>query len=184
MSRVGRQPIKIPEKVKVILGEGILRVEGPQGKLEIPLNPLVEISISDGTILVRSKGEGREARTHHGLCRNLIWNMVEGVSQGFQKVLEISGVGYRAEVKGSQLNLSLGFSHPVDFEIPKGVQVQVEKQVRLVVSGPSKQLVGETAARIRRLKPPEPYKAKGIRYSDEIVRRKVGKAAVVSGGKQ
>ena len=182
MSRIGKQPIQVPEKVKVSVQEGRVHVEGPGGKLELLLDPLVTVAIENGIIRVAPREPSVEASCRQGTMRSIIRNMVEGVSQGFKKDLEINGVGYRAEVKGDRLNLAVGFSHPVEFPIPAGIKIQVEKQVKLQVSGSSRQLVGETAARIRKIRPPEPYKGKGIKYADEVIRRKVGKAAVASGG--
>lgn len=182
MSRVGKLPVKIPEKVKTNPQGGRLSVEGPLGKLEVPLDPLLEVAVKDGSVIVTRKEESAAARARQGLIRNLIRNAVEGVSQGYKKELDITGVGFRAEVKGSLLNMTLGFSHPIEFPIPPGIKIAVEKQTHLAVTGPSKQLVGEVAAQIRKLREPEPYKGKGIRYSDEVIRRKVGKAAVGAGG--
>ncbi len=182
MSRVGKQPIKIPEKVKVALAEGSVRVEGPLGKLERIVDPCLTVEVKEGQIFIKRREETGLVRCRQGLYRNLIRNMVDGVSAGFKKELEINGVGYRAEVKGETLNLTLGFSHLIEFPIPPGIKIQVDKQVRLVLSGFSKELVGETAAKIRKLRPPEPYKGKGIKYASEVIRRKVGKAAVASGG--
>ncbi|MBI2083841.1 MAG: 50S ribosomal protein L6 [Deltaproteobacteria bacterium] len=182
MSRIGKQPIKIPEKVKVAVQGDRVLVEGPLGKLQQELDSMTTIALKEGVLTVSPKEELREARMRQGLMRNLIRNMVDGVTQGFKKELEINGVGYRAEVKGDTLNLTLGFSHPVIFPIPQGIKIQVEKQVKLQVSGVSKALVGETSARIRKLRPPEPYKGKGIKYVSEIIRRKVGKAVVGAGG--
>lgn len=182
MSRIGKQAIRIPEKVKVSVTEDRIHVEGPLGKLERTLDPLVTVRQEENLLKVSAKEATRVGSCRQGMMRNLIRNMVEGVSQGFRKELEISGVGYRAEVKGDRVNLAVGFSHPVEFSIPSGIKVLVEKQVKLQVTGVSKELVGEVAARIRRIRPPEPYKGKGIRYIDEVIQRKVGKAAVASGG--
>ena len=185
MSRIGKIPVKIPEKVKVSLTkeDSLFLAEGPLGKMQVVLDPLLEITVVEGQILVKRREETREGRCRQGLIRNLIRNAVEGVSQGYKKELDINGVGFRAEVKGVNLMLTLGFSHSIEFPIPQGIKIAVEKQTHLTVSGISKHLVGETSAMIRKLRPPEPYKAKGIKYSDEIIRRKVGKAAVASGGK-
>lgn len=183
MSRVGNAPVKVPEKVKVNLAGQQLRLEGPMGKLEISLDPAVELVVEGGVIRVKRKDEAPQTRARHGLMQRLVANGVTGVATGFQKVLEINGVGYRADVKGNLLNLTLGFSHPVEFPIPAGIKIAVDKQTRVVVSGASRALVGETAARIRKLRPPEPYKGKGIKYSDEVIVRKVGKAAATGGGK-
>lgn len=175
-------PIKVPEKVKVAISGDLLTAEGPLGKVQVRLDPLIVISMADGVIRLTRKDEGIPARSRHGLIRNLVRNAVEGVSQGYKKELDITGVGYRAEVKGSHLNLALGYSHPIEFPIPTGIKVAVEKQTHVVISGAQKDLVGETAAMIRSLRGPEPYKGKGVRYSNEVIRRKVGKAAVASGG--
>ncbi len=182
MSRIGKIPIKVPEKVKVNLNKDSLHAEGPLGKMDVSLDPLLEVAVADGTITVKRREDNAQSRSRQGLIRNLIRNAVDGVSQGFKRELDITGVGFRAEVKGSSLNMTLGYSHPVEFPIPTGIKIAVDKQTHLVVSGFSKQLVGETAARIRKLREPEPYKGKGIRYSDEVIRRKVGKSAVASGG--
>lgn len=175
-------PVKVSEKVKVRTDGGVFFAEGPLGKLQVNLDPLLEIVIIDSQIIVKRREETRQARCRQGLIRNLIRNAVDGVSLGYKKDLDITGVGYRAEVKGSNLVMTLGFSHAVEFPIPPGIKIAVEKQTHLTVSGASKHLVGETSAQIRKLKEPEPYKGKGIRYSNEVIRRKVGKAAVGSGG--
>lgn len=182
MSRVGKMPIKIPDKVKVILEEKRVRAEGPLGKMEVALDPLLDVKITDGTLVVSRKDESIGARCRHGLIRNLIRNAVEGVSQGYKRELDITGVGFRAEVKGANLVMTLGYSHSVEFPIPQGIKIAVEKLTHLTISGFAKDVVGETAACIRKLRLPEPYKGKGIRYSDEVIRRKVGKSAVASGG--
>jgi len=182
MSRVGKLPVNIPEKVKTNLQGNMFFAEGPLGKLQVAVDPLLEVVAQEGRIIVKRREESQQARCRQGLIRNLIRNAVEGVSQGYKRELDITGVGFRAEVKGTHLNMTLGFSHPIEFPIPTGIKIAVEKQTHLTVSGPSKELVGETAARIRKLREPEPYKGKGIRYSDEVIRRKVGKSAVASGG--
>lgn len=182
MSRIGKMPVKVPEKVKVSVKEGALLAEGALGKMEVALDPLLEVTVANGQILIKRREETSLGRCRQGLIRNLIRNAVEGVHQGYKKELDIIGVGFRAEVKGSSLILTLGFSHPVDFPIPQGIKVLVEKQTHLTISGPSRELVGETAAKIRKLREPEPYKGKGIRYSNEVIRKKVGKSAVASGG--
>lgn len=182
MSRVGKMPIKIPDKVKVLHDGAYVRAEGPLGKVAVNLDPILDVKIEEGKIIVLRKEETISARCRHGLVRNLIRNAVEGVSVGYKKDLDITGVGFRAEVKGSQLMLTLGYSHPVEFPIPAGIKIAVEKQTHLTVSGFAKDLVGETAARIRKLRLPEPYKGKGIKYTEEVIRRKVGKSAVASGG--
>lgn len=182
MSRVGKMPIPVPEKVKIDLKGKVCTVVGPLGTLTLSLDPLVEVTVADGKIVVKEKEHSATADARHGLMRNLVRNMVEGVTKGFKKELEINGVGYKAEVKGSILQLNLGFSHPIAFPIPQGIKIGVEKQVRLAISGASKELVGEVASQIRKLKPPEPYKGKGVKYIDEAITRKVGKSAVASGG--
>lgn len=182
MSRVGKMPIPVPEKVKVDIKGGSCTVTGPLGTLALSIDPIVEIVIADGKILVKEKESSAMADSRHGLMRNLIRNMVEGVTKGFKRELEINGVGYKAEVKGSILQLNLGFSHVIEFPIPPGIKIGVDKQVRLNITGASKELVGEVAAKIRKLKLPEPYKGKGIKYAEEIIIRKVGKSAVASGG--
>ncbi len=182
MSRIGKIPVKVPEKVKAAVSGTTLQAEGPLGKMQVPLDPIVEVKISDGAVVVTRREETAEARCRQGLIRNLIRNAVEGVSQGFKRELDINGVGFRAEVKGSSLMLALGYSHPVEFPIPQGIKIAVDKLTHLTVSGVSKQLVGETAALIRKLREPEPYKGKGVKYTAEVIRRKVGKAAVAAGG--
>ena len=186
MSRIGKRPVVIVKGVTVSTDAGILKVKGPKGELELDVSPQryqgINVETKDGEILVTRREETRRGRTEQGLVRALIQNMVTGVSEGYTRTLEILGVGYRAEAKGKILNLNLGFSHPVDFALPDGIVATVDKQNRVTLSGFDKQLVGEIAARIRRLRPPEPYKGKGIRYEGEEVRRKVGKAAGSAGG--
>ncbi len=183
MSRVGKMPIKVPEKVKVAISADVLKVEGPLGKLEVALDPLISVKNENGVLIVSRKDESIAARSRHGLMRNLIRNAVDGVNQGYKKDLDINGVGFRAEVKGPLLVLTLGYSHPVEFPIPAGIKVAVEKQTHLTITGFAKALVGETAAKIRKLRLPEPYKGKGIKYTEEFIKKKVGKSAVASGGK-
>lgn len=176
MSRIGKRPIDIPGKVTVAIDGQSVTVKGPKGELSRVLPGEVAIAQEGETILVTRQDESRSARQRHGLCRTLVANMVEGVSQGFQRRLEIQGVGYRAQVQGRNLVLNVGYSKPVELEPPAGVQVAVENNTNVVVSGIDKEIVGNTAARIRAVRPPEPYKGKGIRYAGEAVRRKVGKA--------
>jgi large subunit ribosomal protein L6 len=175
MSRIGKLPIKIPEKVKVAIAGERVMVEGPKGKMQLSFNRRVEVVVKDGQVVVTRPDEERLSKSLHGTTRTIINNAIRGVTQGFEEILEISGVGFRAEIKGKHLNLSLGFSHPVDFEIPEGVTCEVEKQTRVVLKGVDKQLVGSTAAKIRSIRKTEPYKGKGIKYATEKVRRKVGK---------
>ena len=176
MSRIGKRPIDIPGKVTIAIDGQSVTVKGPKGELSRVLPGEVAIAQEGETLLVTRQDESRAARQRHGLCRTLVANMVEGVSQGFQRRLEIQGVGYRAQVQGRNLILNVGYSKPVELEPPAGIQVAVENNTNVVVSGIDKEIVGNTAARIRAVRPPEPYKGKGIRYAGEAVRRKVGKA--------
>ncbi|MBF0492014.1 MAG: 50S ribosomal protein L6 [Deltaproteobacteria bacterium] len=177
MSRIGKQPIVLPAKVKVQVNQGDVWVEGPLGKLSLHLPTEVQLDISEKEILVKRANDGRVARANHGLTRAIIQGLVKGVSEGFKKELDISGVGYRAEIKGSDLSLTLGFSHIVNYPIPQGIKIIVEKQTHITITGADKRLVGQVASEVRGVKPPEPYKGKGVRYSDETVRRKAGKSA-------
>lgn len=172
----------IPEKVKVSLKEGHVLVEGPLGKLSRIFSPETKVEVKDKEVLVTRQDDEPKSRALHGLTRALIQNMVTGVSVGFTKELDIQGVGYRAEVKGSHLNLSLGFSHPMEFPIPEGIKIRVDKLTHVVITGYDKIQVGQIAADIRKIRPPEPYKGKGVRYSNEVVKRKAGKAAAGSAG--
>ncbi|MBW4692896.1 MAG: 50S ribosomal protein L6 [Lyngbya sp. HA4199-MV5] len=176
MSRIGKRPIDIPGKVTIAIDGQSVTVKGPKGELSRVLPGEVAIAQEGETLVVTRQDESRAARQRHGLCRTLVANMVEGVSQGFQRRLEIQGVGYRAQVQGRNLVLNVGYSKPVELEPPTGIQVAVENNTNVVVSGIDKEIVGNTAARIRAVRPPEPYKGKGIRYAGEAVRRKVGKA--------
>lgn len=176
MSRIGKRPIPIPDKVTVTIDGQHVAVKGPKGELARTLPAEVEVSQENGTIFVKRRDESRVARQRHGLCRTLVANMVEGVSAGFQKRLEIQGVGYRAQVQGRNLMLNIGYSHPVQIDPPEGVQLAVENNTNVIVTGINKEIVGNIAARIRSVRPPEPYKGKGIRYAGEVVRRKAGKA--------
>ena len=176
MSRIGKRPIPIPAKVSVSIAGQAVTVKGPKGELSRTLPSGVTVAQEGDTVVVTRENESRLARSRHGLCRTLVANMVEGVSQGFQKRLEIQGVGYRAQVQGSNLNLSLGYSHPVVFNPPEGIQFAVESNTNVVISGIDKEVVGNVAASIRAARPPEPYKGKGVRYAGEQVRRKAGKA--------
>ncbi|MDG2050124.1 MAG: 50S ribosomal protein L6 [Myxococcota bacterium] len=175
MSRVGRMSISIPDGVQVSLGEGEIGVKGPKGELTGPLPNGIKGSIEDGVLAFSREADSKELRSLHGLTRALANNMVLGVTEGFRKGLEIEGVGYRAEVKGKNLVLTLGFSHLVEMPIPEGLSVKVENTTSVKVEGMNKEAVGQYAADIRRLRPPEPYKGKGIRYTGEHIRRKVGK---------
>ena len=176
MSRVGKLPVKIPEKVKVSVTDHVVKVEGPKGKMSFPFNPRVAVAVDKGEVKVTRPDETRESKGLHGLTRTLVKNAVEGVVKGYDRTLEISGVGFKAEVKGKDIHFTLGFSHPVVFKLPEGVTAEVDaKQTKLTVRGVDKHLLGLTAAKIRALRPPEPYKGKGIKYATEHIRRKEGK---------
>lgn len=177
MSRVGKKPILMGEKAKIQKNDGVLSIKGPLGEIKVDHNPLVEVEINGNEVEVKRNDDTKPARQAHGLIRSLIQNAVTGVTEGFTKVLQIEGVGYRAEAKGQTLNLVLGFSHPVNFDVPKDVKVSVEKQTKVTLTSHDKVLVGQVAADIRAYRPPEPYKGKGIRYEGEVIIRKVGKAA-------
>ncbi len=176
MSRVGKNPVPVPKGVDVKLDGSTLTVKGPKGTLTRTLPEQISVAVEGDQIVVRRKDDTRQSRSLHGLVRALINNMVVGVSQGFTKVLEIHGVGYRADVNKNVLSLTLGYSHPVDFQLPEGIQASVERQTVIKLEGIDRELLGQTAADIRALRPVEPYKGKGIRYADEYVRRKAGKA--------
>ncbi len=175
MSRVGKKPISIPKGVKVEQAGGIITVRGPKGSLSKRMSPAIDIIIEDGRLLVNKREDSSEANALHGLTRALVANMITGVSAGFSKVMELVGVGYRVESQGNQLVFNLGYSHPVNFTLPDGISAKVEKQTKLSLEGIDKEVLGLTSDRIRRLRPPEPYKGKGIRYVDEVIRRKAGK---------
>jgi large subunit ribosomal protein L6 len=177
MSRIGRKPIAVPEAVTVELAPGQVAVKGPKGELSQSLSIDMKVEQSDGVLTVDRPTDRGEHRALHGLTRSLIANMVEGVTDGFEKRLEIQGVGYRAQLKGKNLELALGYSHPVSIEAPEGIEFEVPQPTEIVVRGIDKQLVGQVAADIRKRRPPEPYKGKGIRYRGEQVARKVGKRA-------
>jgi len=175
MSRIGKLPIEIPKGVKINFVDSVLSVQGPNGKLSRVIMPCITLNIGETTLEVSRNDETTSSRAAHGLSRTLINNMVIGVTKGFQTDLEINGVGYRAEVKGKELVLSLGYSHPVNFPIPEGIAIEVEKMTKLSVKGYDKEMVGQTAAKIRSFRGPEPYKGKGIKYADETILRKAGK---------
>lgn len=175
MSRIGKLPVEIPEKVDVKVDENLVVVKGPRGELSQEFNPNISISIEDGQVIVKRSSDSREDRSLHGLTRSLINNMVEGVSKGFEKKLEMVGVGYTAKVNGKELELSIGYSHPVIIEAEENIEFEVEKNTQITVKGIDKQQVGQVAAMIRAVREPEPYKGKGIKYIDEHIRRKVGK---------
>jgi large subunit ribosomal protein L6 len=177
MSRIGKLPVNVPSGVDIALGDGEVVVKGPKGELrQHILAQIVDVKVQDGKVIVERKGDAKPHRSAHGLTRTLISNMVEGVSKGFRKSLEIQGVGYRAAKAGEKLNLSLGYSHPVVFDPPAGITLSVEGTSKIHVDGIDKQQVGQVAAKIRSLRAPEPYKGKGIRYEGEVIRKKLGKA--------
>ena len=179
MSRVGKQPIKIPQDVEVKIEGQRVTVKGPKGELFREVRPEVKVELKEGELLVSPQKETKETRAFWGLSRALLANLVQGVTEGFEKKLEIRGVGYRASLEGEDLNLKVGFSHPVKIKKPEGIIFSVDKEV-ITVSGIDKELVGEMAAKIRKIRPPDPYKGKGIRYLGEVVRKKEGKKAVAT----
>jgi len=176
MSRLGKIALPLPQGVKIKVDGDAINVEGPKGKLAASLMSGITLDTGERGVTVNRSGDTRDQRAAQGLIRSLVSNMLVGVSDGFSKTLEISGVGYRADAKGSEVHLSLGFSHPIVYQLPEGVKAAIDKQTSITVSGIDRQLVGEVAAGIRKLRPPEPYKGKGIRYSDEQIKRKAGKA--------
>lgn len=176
MSRIGKQPIEIPSAAKVQVQDGVLTAQGPKGKVSQKLFDGFEVEIDGNVMTVHRPSDSGPDRSLHGLLRSLVSNAVEGVANGFSKQLEIVGVGYRAEVQGRTVNFALGYSHPVVFPIPDGIDIEVDKAGKVTVTGADRQKVGQVAAEIRGLRRPDPYKAKGIKYVDEIIRRKVGKA--------
>ncbi len=177
MSRIGKLPIPLEKGVKAQLAGDLLKVEGPKGKLEMKLPAGFAVEMKDSRIEVKRPGDSQRERALHGLVRKLIANMAEGVGKGFTRVLEINGVGYRAEVRGSNIHLSLGYSHPIVYQLPPGVTAKVDRQVTITLESADRQLIGSVAAQVRELRPPEPYKGKGIKYATEKIRRKAGKAA-------
>lgn len=181
MSRIGRLIITVPKGVTVKQDGSSVSVEGPKGKQQHALPPRIGLTIADGTVTVTREGDDRKTRALHGLTRKLIANSVTGLSTGFTKTLEIVGVGYRAEVKGKAVQFSLGYSHPIVYQLPPGIEAKVDRQVVVTLEGNDKQLLGEVSAQIRALRPPEPYKGKGVKYADERIRRKAGKAAGAGG---
>jgi large subunit ribosomal protein L6 len=177
MSRIGRKPIEVPDGVDVQVSPGRVSVKGPKGELAQDLSTEMKIELAEGTLTVDRPTDRGEHRALHGLTRSLIANMVEGVTEGYEKRLEIQGVGYRAQLRGKALELSLGFSHPVSIEAPEGIEFEVPQPTEIIIRGIDKQQVGQVAADIRKRRPPEPYKGKGVRYAGEQVTRKVGKRA-------
>jgi large subunit ribosomal protein L6 len=180
MSRIGRKPVAIPSGVSVEQVEGELRVKGPKGALHAPVPPSVTVSVDGGVARFARVDDRKPSRSFHGLARATLANMVRGVTEGFTRELQIEGVGFRAEASGKKLTLSLGFSHPVVMEVPEGLAVAVEGQNKIRISGIDREKVGQFASEIRGLRPPEPYKGKGVRYADERIRRKVGKAGATA----
>lgn len=180
MSRIGKNEIKLPAGVKAQFKDGVVHVQGPLGQLEKKLHESMSLTIEPGALRVIPKAAGTEDSKYWGLTRTLVSNMVQGVSTGFTKSLTLVGVGYRAAVAGSKLTLSIGYSHPIDFDAPKGIKIAVDKTTTVIISGADKEVVGQTAATIRGFRAPEPYHGKGVRYSDEVIAIKVGKA----GGKK
>jgi len=177
MSRIGKQPIAVPSGVELAIESGLVRVKGPKGQLEERISRDLTVKQEDDQIVITRPSDRRDHRALHGLTRSLVANMVQGVTDGFEKRLQIQGVGYRAALRGKAIELSVGYSHPVTIEAPDGIEFEVPQPTQIIVRGPSKQAVGEVAARIRKVRPPEPYKGKGIRYEGEYVQRKVGKRA-------
>jgi large subunit ribosomal protein L6 len=181
MSRLGKVPVDIPAGVKLVMDQGALKVEGPKGKLSMVLPDGIEVSVEKDRMVAKRLSDASAHKANHGMFRTMVANMVKGVAQGYERRLEIVGVGFRAAVKGKILNLTVGYSHQVDFPIPEGVSVKVDNNTMVTLQSADKQLVGETAAKIRAVRPPEPYQGKGIKYVEEKIRRKAGKAA--AGGK-
>ena len=182
MSRLGKSPIPLPDKVEVKIADGMVQAKGPKGSLSMPAQKGISVTVEDGRLIVVKDDKVEMPKTTHGLYRALINNMIIGVTKGFEIKLSLVGVGYRAAVQGQMLDLQLGFSHPTQISIPKGVNVTVDKNVTIIISGIDKHLVGQFAAAVRGMKPPEPYKGKGIRYENEYVRKKAGKAAKAKTG--
>jgi large subunit ribosomal protein L6 len=174
MSRIGKKPVAIPKGVTVAIKDAVISVKSQKGELKKEIPGLVKVAVDKEQILITRENDGREARARHGLVRALVNNMVEGVTKGFERRLEINGVGYRAEVAGDKLTMALGYSHPVVYQLPKGVTAKVEKNI-LVLAGIDRELLGHTAAKVRSFRPPEPYKGKGVKYLEETIKRKVGK---------
>ncbi|MCX5696159.1 MAG: 50S ribosomal protein L6 [Candidatus Omnitrophica bacterium] len=183
MSRIGKKLIVVPKGVKVEVKDNVILVEGAKGKLDLVLSPRINLEITEGQVKVTRVADTKMDKSLHGLYRALIVNMIKGVTEGYVKELEIIGVGFKAAVQGDALNMSLGFSHPVNFTIPSGIKIETPKPTQLVIRGIDKQLVGKIATEIRAICPPEPYKGKGIRFVGEYVKKKVGKAQATSGGK-
>jgi large subunit ribosomal protein L6 len=177
MSRIGRKPVNIPQGVTVNIDGAVVRAEGPKGKLMQPVPAGLSAKLENNQLVISRSGEDRKVRALHGLARALVANMVTGVKDGFERKLEIVGIGYRAQLQGRAIQLALGYSHPVIFPLPEGVTAEIDRQVSITLRGADKAVLGQTAAKLRALREPDPYKGKGIRYANEVVRRKVGKKA-------
>ena len=178
MAGLGSWPVPIPDKVKVLIQNGRVSIQGAKGQLEMPFDPAIAVQVTNNSVVVARSEESRRAKAIHGMTRKMIANMVEGVSKGFSRTVEISGVGYRAEAVGkAAIQLSLGYSHPILYQLPPGVQAKIERQTVITLEGIDKQLLGEVTVGIRRLRPPDPYKAKGVKFAEEKIRRKAGKTA-------
>ena len=175
MSRVGKKPIQIPKGVTAKVSDDAVEVQGPKGKLRQPIPPGVKFAQEDGSLVATMVRDDDELKKFYGLARSLVANAVTGVTEGFKKELDIVGIGYRAELKGKQVQFALGYSHPIVFKIPNGIDIAVDKQTHITVTGVDRQLVGQVAANIRRLRKPDPYKQKGVRYTGEVLKKKVGK---------
>lgn len=181
MSRIGRKPILLPKEVKASVEAGTVNIEGPKGKLSYTLSSRLSVELKDSQLFVKRQGDSKIDKSLQGLSRALILNMVKGVSQGYIKELEIVGVGFKVQAQGNKLNMQLSYSHPVNFLIPEGITIETPKPNQIVIRGINKEKVGETAAKIRRVFPPEPYKGKGIRFKGEVIKKKVGKAQATAG---
>ncbi len=179
MSRIGKQPITIPNGVTVDIKDNIVTVKGSKGELKREINPIIKVEVKENEIILTRPDDSSEAKSFHGLYRSLVANMVEGVTQGFQKKLEIVGVGYRAKASGKKITLNLGYSHPIEYTAPDGIEFKMSEENKnmIIVEGIDKEVVGEVAAKVRSFRKPEPYKGKGVKYHDEYIRRKAGKAA-------
>ncbi len=183
MSRIGKKPVPYAKGVKVEKKENTIKISGPKGELSAVVPPSIGVELKDGEIILRRSADDKIQKALHGTWRALLNNMVKGVTEGFQKRLEIVGVGYKAEVKGKKIQLALGYSHPILFLPPNGIKIEIPQPTNIVISGVDKQLVGQVAAKLRSFRPPEPYKGKGVKYEGEYIRRKAGKAAATAGAK-
>lgn len=175
MSRIGKKPIALPQGVKVDIKDGMVSVQGPRGSLSRPLLEGIQVDMEEGALLIKRANDTKRVRSYHGLMRTLVANMVDGVSKGFEKKLEIVGIGYRSELQGNNIVLYLGYSHPINFPLPTGISADIEKQTIVTIKGIDKELVGQISAKIRDLRRPDPYKGKGVKYAGEVLRKKAGK---------